>query len=292
MDYHLSGVSDDGELSWSDSRSTGSDDAQSLMLADSPLEWIGQAAQAHNLPATVVSAPVLNQMPHTGQLSPVSNKMDFHGHANDDGGFVEVSSGCSPAMILHSASVSSTDSWAMDYVDSDDTGAADNTGMEAEYQWEQGSDDVLTVPKLEPLDEDDVRLDDVKEAPSVLLAVDGAIPGPGKVKRPRGRPRKHPLAPVVTAKITKGRSKTGCLTCRKRKKKCDEAKPRCECQERNLNYGEVLSLTKIGMNCEKNSVFCEGYPEKQIWKSGKERAEEGTDHLPDDDAGQVKTAKP
>jgi hypothetical protein len=29
------------------------------------------------------------------------------------------------------------------------------------------------------------------------------------------------------------------------------------------------------MNCEKNSVFCEGYPEKQIWKSGKERAEEG-----------------
>lgn len=59
----------------------------------------------------------------------------------------------------------------------------------------------------------------------------------------------------MAAKTTKGRSKTGCLTCRKRKKKCDEAKPRC-------------------MNCEKNSVFCEGYPEKQIWKSGKQRAEE------------------
>jgi len=29
------------------------------------------------------------------------------------------------------------------------------------------------------------------------------------------------------------------------------------------------------MNCEKNAVVCEGYPEKQIWKSGKERAEEG-----------------
>jgi len=27
------------------------------------------------------------------------------------------------------------------------------------------------------------------------------------------------------------------------------------------------------MNCEKNAVVCEGYPEKQIWKSGKERAE-------------------
>ena len=29
------------------------------------------------------------------------------------------------------------------------------------------------------------------------------------------------------------------------------------------------------MNCEKNAVVCEGYHEKQIWKSGKERAEEG-----------------
>lgn len=50
-----------------------------------------------------------------------------------------------------------------------------------------------------------------------------------KTKRPRGRPRKHPLTPAVNAnKSTKGRSKTGCITCRKRKKKCDEAKPRCK----------------------------------------------------------------
>lgn len=31
----------------------------------------------------------------------------------------------------------------------------------------------------------------------------------------------------------------------------------------------------LGMNCEKNAVVCEGYHEKQIWKSGKEKAEEG-----------------
>lgn len=30
------------------------------------------------------------------------------------------------------------------------------------------------------------------------------------------------------------------------------------------------------MNCEKNAVLCEGYPERTIWKSGKEKAEEGT----------------
>lgn len=29
------------------------------------------------------------------------------------------------------------------------------------------------------------------------------------------------------------------------------------------------------MNCEKNAVVCEGYHEKQIWRSGKEKAEEG-----------------
>lgn len=33
------------------------------------------------------------------------------------------------------------------------------------------------------------------------------------------------------------------------------------------------------MNCEKNAVVCEGYNEKTIWKSGKERAEEGKSPL-------------
>ncbi|ELR04565.1 hypothetical protein GMDG_06850 [Pseudogymnoascus destructans 20631-21] len=80
---------------------------------------------------------------------------------------------------------------------------------------------------------------------------------PVAAKRPRGRPRKHPIVPESINRITKGRSKTGCITCRKRKKKCDEAKPRCN-------------------NCEKNAVVCEGYPEPAIWKSGKEKAEEGT----------------
>lgn len=31
------------------------------------------------------------------------------------------------------------------------------------------------------------------------------------------------------------------------------------------------------MNCEKNAVVCEGYNEKTIWKSGKEKADEGRD---------------
>jgi hypothetical protein len=42
------------------------------------------------------------------------------------------------------------------------------------------------------------------------------------------------------------------------------------------HYVPGTNIGTIGMNCEKNAVVCEGYHEKQIWKSGKERAEEGT----------------
>ena len=29
------------------------------------------------------------------------------------------------------------------------------------------------------------------------------------------------------------------------------------------------------MNCQKNAVVCEGYPERVVWRSGKQRAEQG-----------------
>ena len=51
---------------------------------------------------------------------------------------------------------------------------------------------------------------------------------PSATRRPRGRPPRDP-ARVKAQKATKthARSKTGCRTCRNRKKKCDEAKPEC-----------------------------------------------------------------
>ncbi|CAG7999184.1 unnamed protein product [Penicillium salamii] len=73
-------------------------------------------------------------------------------------------------------------------------------------------DEVMEIPKVEEADED-------------LLNIRHAETGT-PVPRKRGRPRKHPLpVPGNQAKITKGRSKTGCITCRRRKKKCDETKP-------------------------------------------------------------------
>ncbi|KAF2671054.1 hypothetical protein BT63DRAFT_453433 [Microthyrium microscopicum] len=112
-------------------------------------------------------------------------------------------------------------------------------------------DDHLSgVPKLEDHDEEesiDVKLEQSEASATELVLVPG--------KRPRGRPRKHPkLDPQSQSpKVTKGRSKTGCKTCRKRKKKCDERKPSCR-------------------NCEQNNVHCEGYPEKSVWQNGKEKA--------------------
>ncbi|KAK3681177.1 hypothetical protein LTR37_020959 [Vermiconidia calcicola] len=109
------------------------------------------------------------------------------------------------------------------------------------------SDDDATsevVPKIEELEEQ--SLEDFEEAKS-NLADQSTLPTPRK----RGRPRKHPL--VDQKKAAHARSKTGCGTCRRRKKKCDEAKPTC-------------------LNCEKNNVVCDGYEPKQQWRSGRQRA--------------------
>lgn len=77
------------------------------------------------------------------------------------------------------------------------------------------ADDVVT--KIEELEDGD----ELRSVP--------ALPSPTEPsKRKRGRPRKNPPPPIgATQKVTKGRSKTGCITCRRRKKKCDETKPEC-----------------------------------------------------------------
>ncbi|KAF1945802.1 hypothetical protein EJ02DRAFT_337595 [Clathrospora elynae] len=108
------------------------------------------------------------------------------------------------------------------------------------------------VPKVE---ETELQLADVKEEP---FAHDTPISPtePVRIRRARGRPRIHPpRSPATLAKQAKARSKTGCTTCRKRKKKCDETKPFC-------------------LSCQKNNIHCEGYKPVELWKSGKERAAE------------------
>ncbi|CAJ2509312.1 Uu.00g143380.m01.CDS01 [Anthostomella pinea] len=228
MNCALAIVSEDGDLSWSDSHSMASEGSSSIAMPTSPM-W---------------ARPRTTTRIDTGQLSPISTELEIRA--------VDGVSGSSVPTMVHSATSSCTDAWSATLYDMDQRDDDDH-----DVDWERESDDVLTVPKLEPVEDDDFHMDDLKEAPRTPVPEPKtAPPAPIKIKRPRGRPRKHPLTTQVAAnKVAKGRSKTGCITCRKRKKKCDEAKPRC-------------------LNCEKNAVVCEGYHEKTIWKSGRERAEE------------------
>lgn len=128
--------------------------------------------------------------------------------------------------------------------------------------------DAYAVTKIEELDDDDQLM----RAPPLLSLVE--IPE----KRGRGRPRKHPVAPLkVMQKITKGRSKTGCITCRRRKKKCDETKPECTSPHLSIASENVPSNDSArvfsGNNCVKNSVVCQGYPEKTYWQPGRQKTD-------------------
>ena len=199
-----------GEFPWSDAHSLCSDDEKSMMLPYS-MSW------ASTVSSTTSYESLSGATVTTGHLSPVSDSADN----------AAISS--MPAMMHSANSSSCTDSWSTDCGEADDAASADH--VEDDIAWANTSDDILTVPKLEAFDEeDDFCMDDIKEAPThSTIESEVPAPAPGTAKRPRGRPRKHPLAPNVTCnKVAKGRSKTGCLTCRKRKKKCDEAKPRCK----------------------------------------------------------------
>jgi hypothetical protein len=95
---------------------------------------------------------------------------------------------------------------------------------ESQEEMRDGLDDI--VPKVE---ERELLLSDVKTEP---IAEEPPISPtePPRVRRGRGRPRLYPpRSPTTSSKQTKARSKTGCTTCRKRKKKCDETRPFCKC---------------------------------------------------------------
>ncbi|KAJ8131999.1 hypothetical protein O1611_g1627 [Lasiodiplodia mahajangana] len=210
MDGPLTLVTNTVGLAWSDRRDQVAGEDSSAVLSTSS-RW------TNPVPTAQMSA---------APLSPISTEQDIP--------CVVVDSGSTVPPALRSAASSDT-TWDA----YQDDGAVGN--VDDDVNWEHNPDDGSIVPKLEPVDEDSFRMDDVQEAPRTSVPrSDRPAPGQPKTKRPRGRPRKHPLTlQAPNSKVTKGRSKTGCITCRKRKKKCDEAKPRC-------------------LNCEKNAVRDEG----------------------------------
>lgn len=109
-----------------------------------------------------------------------------------------------------------------------------------------GHDDLL-VPKLEPSDDnqDMAEVDELNESMERTSerSLSAALT---KTRRQRGRPRKHPKpSSTSAAKLTKERTKTGCKTCRRRKKKCDEGKPHCELLSTARPAAALLPNTNI-----------------------------------------------
>lgn len=142
-----------------------------------------------------------------------------------EGSDISCSSNLTMATSATSATSSNEEPWSS-------TGFVEEEGDAADYRWDEDDNEVdEVIPKLEPLD--DVDMADFSPASDVKESLVPETPStdliPALVKRPRGRPRKHPKpTPESMAKVAKGRSKTGCITCRRRKKKCDETKPGCK----------------------------------------------------------------
>lgn len=179
----MSNVPDDRDISWSDTHSTDSESGSSVAVNQSPA-W-----------TTSVTTARMN----AGQLSPISTEFDIPGHDRITGGTI-------PPMI-HSAASSSADSWSTSWSEDIEVEDADQ-----EPHWEHDAEGALAMPKIEPLEDDSFSMDSIKEVPRMVdreHANDDSVPP--KVKRPRGRPRKHPIPqPATTSKVAKGRSKTGC----------------------------------------------------------------------------------
>jgi len=162
-------------------------------------------------------------------------------------------SSSSAITIITSATSSCTDPWSSPgFVEDEEV-----EEMEVEVEVET-DDGFLLEPKLEPED-DDVNMDNVQENSAENMQSVSTTPVTGK--RPRGRPRKHPKPlPEDKAKVTKGRSKTGCLTCRRRKKKCDETKPGCEPSSIHSHESPGLQLITLRLELRKECRYMRRIP--------------------------------
>jgi hypothetical protein len=128
----------------------------------------------------------------------------------------------SSTLTLLTVRSASTDPWSTSGFVEDESPMDRSSGDELE------DSDSLVEPKLE-IPDDDVQMDDLQEALSMNTPTPDDNKSDPQARRRRGRPRKHPVPSLeVTVKVQKGRSKTGCITCRRRKKKCDETKPSCK----------------------------------------------------------------
>ena len=123
---------------------------------------------------------------------------------------------------------------------------------------------------------------DIRRQPRPPSDEDGLVPTPTSSTTPIDHRRRK--------RVFSNRTKTGCMTCRRRKKKCDEQKPECTCvwmkspplfsfraspREKRMIFDPgrgVCSSTEIGQNCVRGGFVCEGYSSRVEWLNRRDRA--------------------
>ena len=219
MEFDKKLVAEEPESSWSENTTPGSDDIEEIVRReDDQLHIQIPTKDVGSLPRFMRPAIRRRLNIEERVCRGETTTKTFHVTTLDMRRSMDGSdaSSTSNLTIVTSANSSCTDPWS----------SPGFVEEELDATWDAQDEDMLLVPKLEPID-DDVDMTGVKE--STVPETPSASTSPVTTKRPRGRPRKHPkVNPDSVVKVAKGRSKTGCITCRKRKKKCDEAKPGCE----------------------------------------------------------------
>jgi hypothetical protein len=234
MDARISQVEPDDDASWSENTTPGSDDIEEVVRQPGPTRYsalLSIVVTSKDYGPRALARPIRRRLRPEERL-----RVDrYRGRSYQEFrmptmGSRRVSDTSSSSMTTTTSATSpSEDPWS-----SPQGFAGGAEDGEADFDWEQHDDDMDTVvPKIEPID-DDVNMAELADLKGSVAPEEPPSSAPAQGKRPRGRPRKHPKPSDSIAKIAKGRSKTGCITCRKRKKKCDEAKPSCEL-ERTCN---------------------------------------------------------
>jgi len=67
-------------------------------------------------------------------------------------------------------------------------------------------------------------------------------------------------------RVFSNRTKTGCMTCRRRKKKCDEQHPECKFTRMYLLENLNQLIWPTGNNCLRGGFVCQGYNTRNTWQ--------------------------
>jgi hypothetical protein len=74
-------------------------------------------------------------------------------------------------------------------------------------------------------------------------------------------------ASMKRKRVFSNRTKTGCMTCRRRKKKCDEGQPHCMYSVHlPALFGDLPNWVDQGNNCIRGGFVCEGYSSRNTWQ--------------------------